>query len=57
VAHFFWVFTAGGFIMLVGWIVFLGVQIAIKRDALYDTMAGTAVVRASPDHHQDNRAH
>jgi uncharacterized RDD family membrane protein YckC len=33
-------------LVLKGWIILLGVQIAMKRDPLYDRMAGTAVVRA-----------
>jgi hypothetical protein len=33
--------------VLFGWIIFLSVQMARKRDPLYDRIAGTAVVRAS----------
>jgi uncharacterized RDD family membrane protein YckC len=54
-SFFVWVFI--GVIVLNGWIIFLIVQIAKKRDPLYDRMAGTAVIRASHDHRQDNRAH
>jgi len=54
-SFFVWVFI--GAIVLNGWIIFLIVQIAKKRDPLYDRMAGTAVIRASHDHRHDNRAH
>jgi hypothetical protein len=42
----FWVLYAVSFLALLGWIIFLTVQIAKKRDPLYDRMAGTAVLRA-----------
>jgi hypothetical protein len=37
-------FLVAGFVLF-GWIIFLGVQIAFKRDPLYDRIAGTAVLR------------
>jgi uncharacterized RDD family membrane protein YckC len=40
------VFSAGVLVLL-AWITFVNVQIARKRDPLYDRMAGTAVVRAA----------
>jgi hypothetical protein len=47
---FMWLLVIGGGVAL-GWIIFLSVQIACKRDPLYDWMAGTAVVRPLGDHH------
>jgi hypothetical protein len=40
-------FTSVAVAVLFGWIIFLSVQMARKRDPLYDKIAGTAVVRAS----------
>jgi len=39
-----WLFDSADMV-LKGWAIFLVVQIARKRDPLYDKMAGTAVVR------------
>jgi hypothetical protein len=44
-----WLFDSADMV-LKGWAIFLVVQIARKRDPLYDKMAGTAVVRALHDH-------
>jgi RDD family len=41
---FTWFIPAG--LLAFGWLVFVSVQIAMKRDPLYDSIAGTAVVRA-----------
>jgi uncharacterized RDD family membrane protein YckC len=52
-SFFLWVFI-GGYMVGTGWAILLIVQVAKKRDPLYDRMAGTAVLRASHDHRQDN---
>jgi uncharacterized RDD family membrane protein YckC len=49
-----WLFIT--FMVLLGWLIFLSVQIATKRDPLYDRMAGTAVVRLLRDRHQGDHA-
>ena len=52
---FFW--TLIGVVVAIGWIIFLIIPIANKRDPLYDRMASTAVIRASHDDRQGDRAH
>jgi uncharacterized RDD family membrane protein YckC len=53
-SFFLWVFI-GGYIVGTGWAILLIVQVANKRDPLYDRIAGTAVLRASHDHGNHTR--
>jgi uncharacterized RDD family membrane protein YckC len=49
-----WLFDCAAILFNV-WVIFLAVQIARKRDPLYDSMAGTAVLRELDGASQDDR--